>query len=95
MSIEMLSDNRTVLVTGKARVEIRKDASPEAKVVGLADPGAVLKLKACAQDACRVVSGGVDGWIPKTRIWGVGPERSVQIRRERAARLSAGNGACR
>ncbi len=71
--MEMLSDNRTVLVTGKARVDIRKDASPDAKVVGRADSGAVLKLRACAQDACRVVSGGVDGWISKTRIWGADP----------------------
>lgn len=71
MSMEMLSDNRTVLVTGKGRADIRKDATPQAKLVGQADPGAVLKLKACNQDACRVASGDVDGWIPKNRIWGV------------------------
>jgi SH3-like domain-containing protein len=40
-------------------------------MVGQADPGAVLKLKACAEEACRVASGDVDGWIPKSRIWGV------------------------
>jgi SH3-like domain-containing protein len=71
MSMEMLSDNRTVLVTGKDRVDIRKDASPDAKPVGRADPGAVLKLKACGQEFCRVASSDVDGWILKNRIWGV------------------------
>ena len=71
MSMEMLSDNRTVLVTGKGRTDIRKNPAPDAKIVGRADPGAVLKLKACAEDACRVASGDVDGWIPKNRIWGV------------------------
>ena len=71
MSMEMLSDNRTILVTGKARADIRKDASPDAKLMGRADPGAVLKLKACAEDVCRVASGDVDGWISKSRIWGV------------------------
>ena len=71
MSQEMLSDGRTVLVTGKTRVAIRKDMDAGAKVIGLADPGAVLKLKACASDACRVVSGDVDGWIPKADLWGV------------------------
>lgn len=71
MSMEMLSDARTVLVTGKDRAQIRKDDKTGAKVVGLADAGAVLKLKACAEDACRVTSGDVDGWIPKDRIWGV------------------------
>lgn len=71
MSMEMLSDNRTILVTGEGRADIRKKASLDAKVVGQADPGAVLKLKACGADACRVTSGDVDGWIPKNRIWGV------------------------
>jgi SH3-like domain-containing protein len=71
MSMEMLSDSRTVLVTGKGRTQIRKDAAPDAKMVGQADPGAVLKLKACAEQACRVTSGDVDGWILKSRIWGV------------------------
>jgi SH3-like domain-containing protein len=71
MSMEMLSDSRTVLVTGKGRTQIRKEASPDAKMVGQADPGAVLKLKACAEQACRVTSGDVDGWILKSRIWGV------------------------
>lgn len=71
MSMEMLSDARTVLVTGKGRAEIRKDDKAGAKTVGLAESGAILKLKACAEDACRVASGDVDGWIPKSRIWGV------------------------
>lgn len=71
MSMEMLSDQRTILVTGKDRAEIRTDDQAGAKVVGLAESGAILKLKACAADACRVASGDVDGWIPKSRIWGV------------------------
>jgi SH3-like domain-containing protein len=71
MSMEMLSDSRTVLVTGKGRASLRKDASPDAKLVGQADPGAVLKLKACVAGACRVTATDVDGWIPKARIWGV------------------------
>jgi len=71
MSIEMLSDSRTVLVTGNGRMQIRKNTKPDSKVVGLADAGAVLKLKACAENACHVASGDVDGWISKARIWGV------------------------
>ena len=71
MSMEMLSDARTVLVTGKGRAQIRKDIDPSAKVVGLADVGAVLKLKTCGQEFCRVTSSDVDGWIPRNRIWGV------------------------
>lgn len=71
MSMEMLSDTRTILVIGKERAKIRGNDTENAKVVGEADPGAVMKLKACAQESCRVTSGDVDGWIPKNRIWGV------------------------
>jgi SH3-like domain-containing protein len=71
MAASMLSDKRTVLVTGKGRVELF--AKPqEGKVVALADPGAVASLVACKPAACRVRGEDIDGWIAKDRIWGVG-----------------------
>ena len=71
---QMLSDGRTVLVTGKGRVEIRQSDQPDSKVIGLADPDAVLSLKSCEADVCRVRAEHVDGWISRTRIWGVDPD---------------------
>lgn len=73
MSVSMLSENRTVLVTGKGRAEIRSRADPGAKLAGLADPDAILGLKTCVADMCRVAADGIDGWIARTRIWGVDP----------------------
>ncbi|HWM61147.1 MAG TPA: SH3 domain-containing protein, partial [Rhizomicrobium sp.] len=46
MSAVMLSDQRTVLVTGQGRVKITAGADG-GKVVALADPGAVAGLRAC------------------------------------------------
>ncbi len=71
MSHAMLSDRRTVLVTGKGRVNLHENADGGA-VVALADPGAIATLRACTRTACQVHSADVDGWIPKSRIWGVG-----------------------
>src|SRR5580693_4002587 len=71
MSVAMLSDSRTVLVTGNDRVPIHKDADPQSKLAGLADPGAILSLKSCVQDVCKIAASGIDGWIAKARIWGV------------------------
>lgn len=71
MNASMLTDKRTVLVTGKGRVKITADAEG-GKVVAFADPGAIADLRACAPGACRVKSAQVDGWISKDRIWGVG-----------------------
>jgi len=73
MAASMLTDQRTVLVTGKERVKLTADADG-GKVVALADPGAIAGLKACTRDACRVHGEKVDGWIPKSRIWGVGAD---------------------
>jgi SH3-like domain-containing protein len=70
MSASMLSDKRTVLVTGKGRARITADADG-GKVVALADPGAIAALKACTRDACQIKGEGIDGWIAKARIWGV------------------------
>lgn len=71
MSAQMLSDSRTVLVIGEGRAQIVETADPGSKVVGMADPGAILALKACAHDACRARANGIDGWIAKSRLWGV------------------------
>ena len=70
MSHAMLSDQRTVLVTGKGRVKLLENADG-GKVVALADPGAIATLRACALTTCRVHGADIDGWIPKNRIWGV------------------------
>jgi len=70
MNASMLSDQRTVLVTGKGRVKITADAGG-GKIVALADPGAIANLRSCTRDACRIKGEQVDGWISKSRIWGV------------------------
>jgi SH3-like domain-containing protein len=73
MSANMLSDQRTVLITGKGRVKLTKDPGG-GKAVALADPGAIAMLKACTREACRIHGEQVDGWITKDRIWGVGAD---------------------
>lgn len=73
MSAQMLSENRTVLVTGKTRAEIREHEAPDSKIVGLADPDAILNVKSCDTDSCRVRADRVDGWISRSRLWGVDP----------------------
>src|SRR5215475_1524793 len=70
MAASMLTDQRSVLITGKGRAQLF--AKPDGgKVAALADPGAVARLIACTPDACRISGEGADGWIAKSRIWGV------------------------
>lgn len=71
MSAQMLSDKRTVLVIGDGRVVLHASDDPASKMVGMAEPGAILDLKACEPNVCRVAAEGVDGWMSKDRAWGV------------------------
>jgi len=75
---QLLSDGRTVLVTGKGKAEIRRSAAADAKLVGLAEPDAVLALKSCEAEFCRVKAERIDGWIAKSRIWGVDPDEAFK-----------------
>ena len=72
VSQTMVSDVRTILVTGKQRAALRQAASDGASVRAWAQPGVVARLKACQPRFCEITAGGVTGWIDKTRIWGVG-----------------------
>lgn len=71
MSASMLTDQRTVLVTGKGRAKVFAEAGG-GRIVALADPGAIAGLKACTREACRIRGEkSIDGWIAKNRIWGI------------------------
>jgi SH3-like domain-containing protein len=74
MHVTMLTTRRTVLVTGKTRAPIRAGARADAPVIDYAEPGAIARLKACAAHACRIDQDGIDGWIAKARLWGVGAD---------------------
>jgi SH3-like domain-containing protein len=73
MSANMLSDRRTVVVVGRGRAPIHARPGGD-KLAGVADPGAVANLRACERDMCEITAPGIDGWIDKSRIWGVGAD---------------------
>lgn len=71
VSQTMLSDVRTVLITGKTRADIRDAPDAAASVIAKAEPGVVARLKACKPQFCEISASGLKGWIDRTRIWGV------------------------
>lgn len=66
----MLSSRRTVVVTGGIR-ELRRSASPDARVVLRAEPGVLGTLLNCNADWCLVEIAESRGWIERSSIWGV------------------------
>jgi SH3-like domain-containing protein len=70
MSANMLTDQRTVLVTGQGRAPLYADPEARARIVAYAMPGAIARLDACVLRACKIGATGLKGWIGKDRIWG-------------------------
>jgi SH3-like domain-containing protein len=73
----LLSGVRTVLVRADAPVPLR--AGPgEGAVRALAEPGVIGRLEACDGAWCEIAAGGVDGWVPRAALWGVGPDERLE-----------------
>lgn len=67
----MLTSSRTALVTGKGDVVLHADPSPQSDAIADVQPGAIGVLKRCRDAACELDFDGADGWIDRTRLWGV------------------------
>ena len=61
---------RTVLVT-EARTALHTSPDAKSLVAALADQGVVGRLGACLADWCEIEAGRAEGWVEKTRLWGV------------------------
>jgi SH3-like domain-containing protein len=71
MHVSMLSDQRTVLVTGKTDTPLRDGSAANARIIGKAQPGAVARLRTCTKDVCEIAAGDIDAWIDRNRLFGV------------------------
>ncbi len=66
----LLSGVRSVTVTVES-LDLRVRADPGAPVVAQAEQGAIARLGECFTDWCRISVPGVQGWAPKSALWGV------------------------
>lgn len=69
----LLSGVRSVIVQDDM-TELHMRADADSAVVALAESGAIARLGDCGPDWCEISSDEAEGWVPKTAIWGVGPE---------------------
>jgi SH3-like domain-containing protein len=73
----LLSGVRTALVQGDAPVALRAGPTEAATVRAVAEPGVVGRLEACRGDWCEIEAGGVEGWLPRAALWGVGVDEEL------------------
>jgi len=72
----LLSGVRTVLVE-KDMTELRARPDPAAPVVARLELGVVARLRSCAAQWCRLDAGGHAGWAPRSQLWGVAADETV------------------
>lgn len=77
MLVNLLSDQRTALVTGEAPRDMHEAPSSEARVAYRAEPGVVGRLSQCASGWCRLEVRGRAGFIRADQIWGVDPNETL------------------
>ena len=74
----LLSGVRTAVVQGAAPVPLRAGPDEAAAVRAMAEPGAIARLEACEGGWCEIAAGGIEGWLPRGAIWGVGADETVE-----------------
>lgn len=74
----LLSGVRTAVVRAETAVPLLADPEEGAAVRAMAEPGAVGRLEECHGAWCEISAGGVEGWLPRAVLWGVGAEEEIE-----------------
>lgn len=67
----LLSRERTAVIIGDSLATVTRSDAAGSEAVAKAKPGSVGMLRHCDAHACEVKFDGVEGWVPKARLWGV------------------------
>ncbi len=76
MNKQLISGNRTAVVTGAVRTMY---ATPDlqGKAVWRIAPGAIVRVVLCSEAWCRVDRGGKSGYILRAQLWGVSAVETI------------------
>jgi SH3-like domain-containing protein len=67
----MLSPTRTAVLIGKGDAALHAKADLHSDALAQVQVGAIGELERCQGEACELDFGDLDGWIDRTRLWGV------------------------
>lgn len=78
MLVNLLSDQRTALVTGEEARPLREAPDDAAPVRYRAAPGVVGRVSRCAAGWCHFEAAGRGGYIRIDQVWGVAPDETIR-----------------
>ena len=70
MKGSLLTLKRKAFVT-RGAIKIHAQDNDQARVIAVAERGALLDLEKCPKQWCRVAHGDITGWVPRDTIWGI------------------------
>jgi len=71
MHMALLTRDRTAVVTSGPAVEVYARDDRTSQVVAQAQPGALGQLLGCGMLTCQVEFTGAEGWVSRSRLWGI------------------------
>jgi SH3-like domain-containing protein len=69
--VSLLTNERTAIIIGSGYAMARADDQPDASVLAEVEPGVVGTIETCGPLACRLDFSGIEGWVDRSRLWGV------------------------
>jgi SH3-like domain-containing protein len=69
--VSLLANERGAVVVGSGHAEVRADEAMDASIIAQVEPGVVGRVVSCGANSCRLDFSELEGWIERTRIWGV------------------------
>jgi len=69
--VSLLANERGAIVIGNGYARVRADESEDAPIIAQVAPGVVGRVESCGPSSCRLDFSELEGWIERTRIWGV------------------------
>jgi SH3-like domain-containing protein len=73
----MVTGKREVIVAGAVRA-LYRGPDPDSPIVARAEPGVVARLIEFRGPWCRIEAGGIIGWVPRSAVWGVYADETLQ-----------------
>ena len=73
----MLSGVRAVIIQSKSQILYKSDSASSRPLAKL-NVGVIAKLKTCTKEWCNLETEDLEGWVPRSVLWGVYPSESFE-----------------
>lgn len=74
----LLSGKRTAISVVDPYARLFKKSDEDSRIIGLVEQGAIVEIRGCLEEWCKVDVLNYDGWITKKDLWGIYESENFQ-----------------